>query len=185
MISLKTFLADLEFNYTITADNKLMLIDELGANLGGIEQEEFEIYSGLPIALVDRLDTYIFDYHISGIRDTLQECGYTDDIYPYDEKLIPAMKQYPNEFDEELINYIQDIINANIDISELTKTNYDLICPYCKHINEESNFPDLFYEDSSNDLYLKQQYQNLKELQAIGYNIVTCGDCGQVFIQKL
>lgn len=63
--------------------------------------------------------------------------------------------------------------------------NYDLICPYCKYTNEESNFPDLFYEDSNNDLYLKQQLQNLKELQALGYNIVTCGDCGQVFIQKI
>ena len=63
--------------------------------------------------------------------------------------------------------------------------NTDLICPYCKYTNEESNFPDLFYEDLNNDLWIKQQYQHLKELQAIGYNIVTCGDCGQVFIVKL
>lgn len=63
--------------------------------------------------------------------------------------------------------------------------NNDLICPYCKCTNEKSNFPDLFYEDLNNTLNLKQQLQNLKELQALGYNVVTCGDCGQVFIQKL
>ena len=63
--------------------------------------------------------------------------------------------------------------------------NYDLICPYCNFTNEEANFPDLFYEDSNNNLYLKQQLQNLKELQALGYNVVTCGDCGQVFIHKI
>ena len=63
--------------------------------------------------------------------------------------------------------------------------NTDIICPYCKYYNEVSNFPDLFYEDLSNDLYIKQQLQNLKEIQTLGYNIVTCGDCGQVFIQKL
>ena len=63
--------------------------------------------------------------------------------------------------------------------------NKDIICPHCKYCNEDSNFPDLFYEDSNNDLYIKQQLQNLKELQQLGYNIVTCGNCGQVFIQKL
>ena len=63
--------------------------------------------------------------------------------------------------------------------------NADIICPYCKYYSEVSNFPDLFYEDLSNDLYIKQQLQSLRELQSLGYNIVTCGDCGQVFIQKL
>ena len=71
--------------------------------------------------LVDRLDNYIYDYHISGIEDTLiHKCQYKDDIYPYDEKLIPVMKKYPDVFDTDLINYISDIIHANIDISELT-----------------------------------------------------------------
>ena len=30
------------------------------------------------------------------------------------------MKKYPDVFDTDLINYISDIIHANIDISELT-----------------------------------------------------------------
>ena len=121
MLTLSEFLYDLEFEYKKINDKTIQLIDLLGANLGNIENEEFEISEYLPMNLVDRLDTYIYDYHISGIEDTLiHECQYKDDIYPYDEKLIPAMKKYPDVFDTDLINYISDIIHANIDISELT-----------------------------------------------------------------
>ena len=122
MITLSEFLYDLEFEYKKINNKTIQLIDLLGANLGNIENEEFEISEYLPMNLVDRLDTYIYDYHIQGIEDTLiHECQYKDDIYPYDEKLIPAMKKYPDVFDTDLINYISDIIHANIDISELTK----------------------------------------------------------------
>ena len=121
MITLSEFLYDLEFEYKKINDKTIQLIDLLGANLGNIENEEFEISEYLPMNLVNRLDTYIYDYHIQGIEDTLiHECQYKDDIYPYDEKLIPAMKKYPDVFDTDLINYISDIIHANIDISELT-----------------------------------------------------------------
>ena len=120
MITLKDFLYELEFDYKLNDDNTISLIDLLQANLGNIETETFEIWEGLPEALVDRLDTYIYDYHISGIEDTLRhDCQYKDDIYPYDEKLIPAMKQYPDTFDNDLIQFITDIVKANIDISEL------------------------------------------------------------------
>lgn len=122
MITLGEFLAELEFDYIINDDNTISLVDTLQANLGNIESEKFEIHEGLPMALVDRLDTYIHDYHISGIEDTLrQECQYKDDIYPYDEKLIQAMKQYPETFDNALIEFISDVVNANIDISGLKK----------------------------------------------------------------
>ena len=121
MITLSKFLYGIEFDYKKINDKTIQLIDLLGANLGNIENEEFEISEYLPMNLVDRLDTYIYDYHISGIEDTLiHECQYKDDIYPYDEKLIPAMKKYPDVFDTDLTNYISDIIHANIDISELT-----------------------------------------------------------------
>ena len=121
MLTLSEFLYDLEFEYKKINDKTIQLIDLLEANLGNIEDEEFEISEYLPMNLVDRLDTYIYDYHIQGIEDTLiHECQYKDDIYPYDEKLIPAMKKYPDVFDTDLINYISDIIHANIDISELT-----------------------------------------------------------------
>ena len=124
MITISEFLYDLEFSYKINDDNTLSLIDWLGADLGKIEEEKYTIDEHLASFLVDRLDTYIYDYHISGIEDTLiHECQYKDDIYPYDEKLIPAMKKYPDVFDTDLINYISDIIHANIDISELKVYN--------------------------------------------------------------
>lgn len=127
-IKLSEFLESLEFDYTKNDDNTISLVDLLQANLGNIEEEKFEIWTGLAEALVDRLDTYIYDYHISGIEDTLRhDCQYKDDIYPYDEKLIPVMKQYPTVFGDDLTQYIEDIITANIDISEvnneLTNTN--------------------------------------------------------------
>lgn len=122
MITLSEFLNELEFNYEINQDNTISLIDLLGANLGGIENEKYVIDENLSSFLVDRLDMYIYDYHIQGIEDTLyHDCQYKDTIYPYDEKLIPVMKQYPEHFDKDLIDFINDILNANIDISELKK----------------------------------------------------------------
>ena len=119
-ITLEEFLADIEFDYKINDDHTISLIDMLQANLANIEEEKFDIWEGLPEALVDRLDTYIYDYHINGIEETLRhDCQYQEDIYPYDEKLIPAMKKFPEIFDEGLTQYIEDIVKANIDISEL------------------------------------------------------------------
>ena len=121
-IKLADFLYDLEFDYKVNDNNTISLIDLLGANLGGIEQEEFEIWKRLPEALVERLETYIDDYHINGIIDTLrEECKYNGEVYPYDEKLIPAMKKYPESFNNDLIKYIIDIIDCDIDISELER----------------------------------------------------------------
>ena len=53
-------------------------------------------------------------------------------------------------------------------------------CPYCGYESEECDYPDLFY---SGDDSIEEQYKRLQELQAIGYNIVTCGMCGGVIIQ--
>ena len=60
----------------------------------------------------------------------------------------------------------------------------DIKCPYCNYENEDCNFPDLFYPDSNFSKELNKQAKLLEELQDHGYNIVTCGNCGQVFITK-
>lgn len=123
-ITLREFLYDLEFDYKKINKRTIKLVDLQGANLGNIEDEKFRIGKQLPMVLVNRLDNYIYDYHISGVVDTLRhECQYKDDVYPYDEKLIPAMKLYPNEFSDSEIEYINDITTANIDISELIGAN--------------------------------------------------------------
>lgn len=60
-----------------------------------------------------------------------------------------------------------------------------LKCPYCNYESDECDFPDLFYEDSNNSPELNRQWEMAEEIWALGYNIVTCGQCGKVFIQRL
>ena len=57
----------------------------------------------------------------------------------------------------------------------------DLKCPHCGFEDEICNFPDLFYEGCK----YPEQFKLIEELQSKGYNIVTCGMCEDVFIQKL
>lgn len=61
----------------------------------------------------------------------------------------------------------------------------DLKCPYCNFEDEPYSFPDLFYQDSKNTEEINMQYELLKELWDKGFNIVTCGNCGYVFIHKI
>lgn len=61
----------------------------------------------------------------------------------------------------------------------------ELTCPYCGFTSEVCDFPDLFYDDDDITCEMKRQLDLLKALQELGYNVVTCGDCGQVFIQDL
>ena len=59
----------------------------------------------------------------------------------------------------------------------------NLKCPFCGFESDYCDFPDLFYTDENNSNWTKQ-YNLQKEIQQLGYNIVTCGDCGEVFIIK-
>lgn len=54
-------------------------------------------------------------------------------------------------------------------------------CPYCGYRDDYCAFPDLFYEG---DYTQKKQYKLLKEIQNLGYNVITCGMCGEVFIVR-
>lgn len=54
-------------------------------------------------------------------------------------------------------------------------------CPYCKFEGEDCDFPDFFYTDCG----YQEQYNILQEIQDEGYNIVNCGNCGDVFLTKL
>lgn len=60
-----------------------------------------------------------------------------------------------------------------------------ITCPYCGFTSDECDFPDLFYPDSNNTAELNKQLELLEEIQKLGFNVVTCGDCGQVFIQEI
>ena len=60
--------------------------------------------------------------------------------------------------------------------------NNELKCPYCGYTGEDCDFPDYFYEADED---YPEQYEYQVAIQKAGYNIVTCGQCGDVFIQKL
>ena len=94
-------------------------------------------------------------------------------------------------FNAEEINsstqYIRILdVEVNLPIDELT-------CPHCKTKGEPCDFPDLYYDGCGDDfededeetqeLYNEQAKLQL-ELQQLGYNIVTCGNCGDVFIHR-
>ncbi len=56
-------------------------------------------------------------------------------------------------------------------------------CPHCGETFDYCDCPDLFCSGESTEAYRKQ-YKLLRELQTKGFNIVTCGFCGLVFIAK-
>ena len=64
------------------------------------------------------------------------------------------------------------------------KNNEILKCPHCEHYQGFSDCPDLFYEDSDNNRDINEQLKLLVEMQRKGFNVVTCGNCGQVFIHR-
>lgn len=60
-------------------------------------------------------------------------------------------------------------------------TNY-VKCPHCGYRGDECNFPDLYSEFEEKAEY-REQYKLLKQMQDLGYNVVTCGMCGNVIIK--
>lgn len=121
MLELDEFLAEVEFTYTYDKDkNTIKLVDLLGVNLGNIESEEYPLNKYTASFITDRLSNYFYDYVVSGIEETLkEECNYNDTIYPYDEKLLPAMKEHSKVFGKGLIELIEDYCADNIYIKEL------------------------------------------------------------------
>lgn len=65
------------------------------------------------------------------------------------------------------------------------RDNEGLQCPYCGTIQDKCDCPDLFYKDLNNSKALDRQAELLETLQGKGFNIVTCGHCGQVFIHLI
>ena len=60
-----------------------------------------------------------------------------------------------------------------------------LTCPGCHFTDDICSFPDLYCEDIDNTKAINNQVKLQRELLNLGYNIVTCGNCGQVFIYKI
>ena len=60
-----------------------------------------------------------------------------------------------------------------------------LKCPHCEHYQEFCDCPDLFYVDVTKSKEWTEQEKLMAEINSCGYNIVTCGHCGQVFIHRI
>lgn len=125
-IDILEILDTVEFTYKINENGTISLVDQLGANLGNIEDEEFTIDDNLAMALVDRLSIYIEDYITEGYANTLiEECNEHADKSDSYLDLLNKMKKYPDIFDEDCLNLINalDYPSKFIDISAIVNSS--------------------------------------------------------------
>jgi hypothetical protein len=125
-VKLTEILEMVEFDYVINNDGTLSLRDQLGANLGNIESDTFEIDKNLAILIVDRLSTYIEDYITEGYAETLNvECNENADKSDTYEDLLSKMKKYPDKFSKGCIRIMEalDLPNELLDISEIIENS--------------------------------------------------------------
>ena len=103
-----------EFTYKINKNGTVSLVDELGANLGNIESDEFTINNNLAMAIIDRLSMYIEDYITEGYANTLtEECKEHADKSDSYLELLNKMKKYPKVFDDDCLNLMNALDNPN------------------------------------------------------------------------
>lgn len=125
-IDMIEILDTVEFTYKINKNGTVSLVDELGANLGNIESDEFTINDNLAMALIDRLSIYIEDYITDGYANTLmEECKEHADKSDSYLELLNKMKKYPSIFDEDCLNLIRALDNPNkfIDVSAIINSS--------------------------------------------------------------
>ena len=125
-IDIIEILNTVEFTYKINKNGTLSLVDQLGANLGNIEGDEFVINNNLAMVIIDRLSIYIEDYITEGYANTLtEECKEHADKSDSYLDLLNKMKKYPKVFDEDCLNLINALDNPNkfIDISAIINSS--------------------------------------------------------------
>lgn len=62
---------------------------------------------------------------------------------------------------------------------------HNLVCPHCGMVGEPCDMPDLFFNDLNNTKEENEQAKLLEEMWEVGFNVVTCGDCGGAFIHRV
>lgn len=125
-IKLTEILDMVEFDYVINNDGTLSLHDQLGANLGDIESDTFEINKNIATLIVDRLSIYIEDYITDGYAETLKiECNEQADKSDCYANLLEKMRKYPDKFGEGCIRIIEALDRPNelLDISEIIENS--------------------------------------------------------------
>ena len=125
-IKLTEILDMVEFDYIINNNGTLSLHDQLGANLGGIEDDTFKIDKNLAISVVDRLSIYIEDYITEGYAETLtKECNEKASKYDAYIDLLTKMKKYPKKFQEGCIKIMEALDKPTelLDISDIIESS--------------------------------------------------------------
>ena len=73
-----------------------------------------------------------------------------------------------------------NILNIIKKAKEKINNGNTLECPYCNNIVEHQDCPDLWSNEKHPDY--KKQEKILKNMQKCGFNVVTCGICGGIFL---
>lgn len=131
-MKLSELLYALEFDHIINDDNYLCLVDLLGANLGKIEQEEFEISKNLASNLIDRLDNYVYDYFVNGFIETLKHECHEDVKTNYFPDILKQMQKHKDKF-KDCIEFMEVLVYPEIlDISDIYyNKSITARCPKC------------------------------------------------------
>ena len=145
-IKLTEILEAIEFNYVINNDNTLSLHDQLGANLGNIQQDSFLIDANLATLIIDRIETYIKDYYVSDIIETLNICYENVSITDSYEELLVKMQKYPDKF-QGSFEFMEALINPELcDISDIIENlSISKKCPRCNGRLYKSSKEDFAY----------------------------------------
>jgi hypothetical protein len=128
IMTLRQMLSIIDFDYEITKENQIALIDKQGANLGGIDQERWDITDDVCMQIIDRLDTYFTDSIYDDIIEECKDCLDGKDPFDGDWKLMwfwlldTEREKLPNTISKFEISIVYYILNPeDIIIEEMLK----------------------------------------------------------------
>ena len=127
-MTLRQMLNVVDFDYKITTENQIALIDKHGANLGGIEQERWNITNDVCMLIIDRLDMYFTDYIYYDIIEECKDCFDNEDPFDGDWKLMwlwlldTEREKIPNTISKFEMSVVYYVLNpTDLIIEELKK----------------------------------------------------------------
>jgi hypothetical protein len=121
-------LSIIDFDYEITKENQIALIDKQGVYLGGIDQERWDITNDVCIQIIDRLDMYFTDYIYDDIIEECKKCFDNEDPFDGDWKLMwlwlldAEREKIPNTISKFEISIVYYILNPeDLIVEEMVK----------------------------------------------------------------
>ena len=128
VMTLRTMLSIIDFDYEITEENQIALIDKQGAYLGGIDQERWDITDDVCMQIIDRLDHYYSDSIYDDIIEECKECFDNEDPFDGDWKLMwlwlldAEREKIPNTISKFEISIVYYILNPeDLIVEEMVK----------------------------------------------------------------